>query len=559
MRTLPVVGNCALSVQYFLRLIQRRYSVFFLFFLFASKLDAFLFSRYKPRLLCPVSRAIMSTRSTILRNGIIGSEIFSKAASLESRGFVKHAIDAFEDIAMAHNSSHSKNDPLCAAEVAYLQLRLAHLAHDGLGDLSRAEKHLISALLLDVAGPSAAVLDQLGMVLQTAGDLRGAINSFERAIDIVRVCMTENVLSKSKGMVPLVEPHFVAPFFHLAVARDIERIRGVKSGIRSMMKLESTSSFHHWGLQNVDDKGDGVSADDLLIVGHISLPIPICCHEMLQKKQVMKVHWEGGDFSDIPDYLVSSWNFAKAHFARSRLSEGDLYNGTQAVLASAIIDHSLLRHALSENRRSQCMVLEFGVSFGKSLRMLAELVDQNMINGDDYTPEATTIVAGFDTFTGLPEAWGDEPVGSYSTGGLLPAVPQSVILIRGLFRNTLPSFLSKQFAKIRRDSYSIRNNSPIIALANIDCDLYGASLDVFNALDESIPEVPSGWAHEKLGRIPVIRAGSLLCFDEFFMYDGWQYDEARAFFETTGWRRRSFEYMTWSLSSKQVAVKALVP
>ena len=183
------------------------------------------------------------------------------------------------------------------------------------------------------------------------------------------------------------------------------------------------------------------------------------------------------------------------------------------------------------------MVLEFGVSFGKSLRMLAELVDQNMINGDDYTPEATTIVAGFDTFTGLPEAWGDEPVGSYSTGGLLPAVPQSVILIRGLFRN----------------------NSPIIALANIDCDLYGASLDVFNALDESIPEVPSGWAHQKLGRIPVIRAGSLLCFDEFFMYDGWQYDEARAFFETTGWRRRSFEYMTWSLSSKQVAVKALVP
>ena len=142
------VGNCALSVQYFLRLVERRYLVFFLFLFFASNLDAFLFSTYKPRL-CPVSRVII-TRSTILRNGIIDSEIFSKAVSLESQGFVKQAIDAFEHIAMSYNSSYSKNDPLCAAEAAYLQLRLAHLAHDGLGDLSRAEKHLISALLLDV-------------------------------------------------------------------------------------------------------------------------------------------------------------------------------------------------------------------------------------------------------------------------------------------------------------------------------------------------------------------------------------------------------------------------
>ena len=52
-------------------------------------------------------------------------------------------------------------------------------------------------------------------------------------------------------------------------------------------------------------------------------------------------------------------------------------------------------------------------------------------------------------------------------------------------------------------------------------------------------------------------AGSVVCFDEFFMYEGWQGDEARAFFEEAKLQGWGFEFSAWSLASKQVAVKII--
>ena len=65
------------------------------------------------------------------------------------------------------------------------------------------------------------------------------------------------------------------------------------------------------------------------------------------------------------------------------------------------------------------LVLEFGVRFGTSIRQIASLVKQE--------------VHGFDSFEGLPEAWGENPQGSYSTKGVIPSVPHNVTLQDGWF------------------------------------------------------------------------------------------------------------------------------
>ena len=133
-------------------------------------------------------------------------------------------------------------------------------------------------------------------------------------------------------------------------------------------------------------------------------------------------------------------------------------------------------------------------------------------------------------FTRLPEAWGGEPEGAYSTGGVLPPVPTGVTLHQGLFSETLPPFLAQASVEGRP-----------VALANVDCDLYTATRDVLFAL----------------GRAPgAVQAGAtVLVFDEWFMYEGWREDEAKAFFEAArhfGWE---YEFLAWSFASKQAALK----
>src|SRR5580698_10221144 len=56
-------------------------------------------------------------------------------------------------------------------------------------------------------------------------------------------------------------------------------------------------------------------------------------------------------------------------------------------------------------------VMEFGVYWGQTYRIWVE---------GNKNPE--TRFAGFDTFTGLPEAWGNEKEGSYSAKGQLPDI-----------------------------------------------------------------------------------------------------------------------------------------
>lgn len=162
-----------------------------------------------------------------------------------------------------------------------------------------------------------------------------------------------------------------------------------------------------------------------------------------------------------------------------------------------------------ENARIEGLVMEFGVYNGKSIRLIASLVD--------------SIVHGFDSFEGIPEEWVNERKGSYSAFGVLPEVPDNVILHPGWFEDSIPEF--------------IKNEKWPIRFINIDCDLYSSTKTIFDLLG------------------PQIVSGSVILFDEFIGYPTWKDDEFKAFQEATERFNWTYEILCFSFMTKQVAIK----
>ncbi|MEZ0247409.1 MAG: tetratricopeptide repeat protein [Methylophilaceae bacterium] len=155
------------------------------------------------------------------------------------------------------------------------------------------------------------------------------------------------------------------------------------------------------------------------------------------------------------------------------------------------------------------MDLEFGVRFGNSIRQIASIADQQ--------------VYGFDSFEGLPEVWHHEPKGSYTTKGEIPTVPKSVQLHVGWFEDTLPRFLERHEGPVR--------------FINVDCDIYSSTKTVLDLL------------------APRMVPGSVIVFDEYIGNEHWREDEFKAFQESVvryGW---TYEYLCFSVFTKQVAVR----
>jgi hypothetical protein len=172
--------------------------------------------------------------------------------------------------------------------------------------------------------------------------------------------------------------------------------------------------------------------------------------------------------------------------------------------------HDTLRHALGLIEIPG-MALEFGVASGTTLRIVAEA----------FTEREGT-VAGFDVFSGLPETWRTGfPVGEFAQESI-PEVPGAQ-LIPGLFEDTLPSFLNDE--------------SGPVAFLHLDADLYSSTKTVLDLLGDRL--VP----------------GSIVVFDEFFNYPGWQQHEYRAWTEFVTRTGISFEYLGYTVDNEQVVVK----
>ena len=155
------------------------------------------------------------------------------------------------------------------------------------------------------------------------------------------------------------------------------------------------------------------------------------------------------------------------------------------------------------------LYLEFGVYSGATLRQIAQ-----------HAPAGT--VFGFDSFEGLPEHWRSGfGAGAFSVEGL-PEVPGAELVV-GWFDATLPGFLAE-------------HPGPV-AFLHLDADLYSSTVTVLDALADRL------------------RPGTVVLFDEYFNYPGWEEHEHRAwgeFVERTG---ISFEYLGLTADDEQLSVR----
>ncbi len=157
------------------------------------------------------------------------------------------------------------------------------------------------------------------------------------------------------------------------------------------------------------------------------------------------------------------------------------------------------------------LIAEFGVWTGKSVDFLAA-----------FLPDRT--VFGFDSFQGLQEDWAGYVLtkGSFDLKGVLPKVRNNVNLIQGWFDETLPTFL--------------RQHHEPIAFMHIDCDTFQAAKTVLELLNPSIVK------------------GTVILFDEYFGYHGWQLHEFKAFQEFVQGNRITYEYLGFSVASVSVRI-----
>ncbi|ONI73436.1 hypothetical protein ALI144C_41960 [Actinosynnema sp. ALI-1.44] len=176
--------------------------------------------------------------------------------------------------------------------------------------------------------------------------------------------------------------------------------------------------------------------------------------------------------------------------------------------------HDTLEHALSLAPRGG-LSLEFGVWQGTTLKIIAT---DRVGDGED--------VYGFDSFEGLPEDWRSGfPAGHFTVDGL-PDVPGAELVV-GWFDDTLPGFLDE--------------HPGVVDFLHVDGDLYSSAKTVLDLVG------------------PRLREGSVILFDEFFNFPGWQNHEYKAWMEYVERTGIEFTYEGYTWNNEQVIVKVTKP
>lgn len=172
------------------------------------------------------------------------------------------------------------------------------------------------------------------------------------------------------------------------------------------------------------------------------------------------------------------------------------------------------RTQLDKNLLATGTVLEFGVATGRTLNHFARLLPQKTVHG-------------FDGFVGLPEDWTSRMRKGFFARTSLPSVRDNCELWVGWFNETLPGFVK-----------SVQQDKPI-ALLHVDCDLYSSTVTVLKELKKNI--VP----------------GTVIVFDEYINYPGWQQDEFKAWHEFVTKNKIKYEYIGYVSKHQKVAVRVL--
>lgn len=221
--------------------------------------------------------------------------------------------------------------------------------------------------------------------------------------------------------------------------------------------------------------------------------------------------------------LIANFSARLLRAALGRVgSDLELARALQATFSSASLVEILMREAEACATRLDVMkvafasatndgfVCELGVYKGQSLNEIAR----------HFSP---VTVYGFDTFTGLPEFWREGfSKGAFDVSGEHLRFEDNCVLYKGLFDETLPTFL-----------HDVKEPARLI---HVDCDLYSSTQSALRVL------------------APRIKSGTVLVFDEYFNYPGWQAHEHKAFREFLDETGLSCRYLAYNRVSQQVAV-----
>ena len=210
--------------------------------------------------------------------------------------------------------------------------------------------------------------------------------------------------------------------------------------------------------------------------------------------------------------------FMLKHYASNLLVDMNLEakRDTLAYIKSNMIDApyfekhpQLVKHALDQINTAG-LYLEFGVGRGKSMRWIAAEIDST--------------VHGFDSFDGIQEHWNGNPIGAFAQKKM-PTVSDNVELHVGYFDATVPEFLAI--------------HDEAVAFLHVDCDLYSSTVTVFELLGSRL------------------QPGTIILFDEYYNFHRWQQHEFKAFQEFVQSSGLQYEYIAFSVTGQQVAVRVL--
>jgi hypothetical protein len=217
-----------------------------------------------------------------------------------------------------------------------------------------------------------------------------------------------------------------------------------------------------------------------------------------------------GQYTDVIDYDVTAIRLASESSARYALAHMrttpnfDIDYDLHHWVATTQLDANLLKNGL---------ILEFGVATGRTLNQFARWLPDKIIHG-------------FDGFQGLPEDWTSRMRQGFFARDSLPRVRDNCCLHVGWFDQTLPKFRAHQ------------SDTPI-ALLHVDCDLYSSTVTILTELRDNI--VP----------------GTVIIFDEYINYPGWELDEFRAWQEHVSAYGIRYEYIGRVSRHQKVAVRVL--
>ncbi len=163
--------------------------------------------------------------------------------------------------------------------------------------------------------------------------------------------------------------------------------------------------------------------------------------------------------------------------------------------------------------------LEFGVFKGGTIRYIQKRLRR--------MGKTDVIIHGFDSFEGLPEAWGGSSLvrSTFSTKRKLPRVPRNVVLHQGWFSDSILKWRASVAAPL--------------AFLHVDCDIYSSTVEVLEGLYDRM------------------QVETVIVFDEYFNYPNWKQHEFRTWREFVERHNVTYEYLAFARNQVAIRIRTI--